>query len=163
MKRAEQLLIDTLKKYKLTIAFVESMTCGLLTYKVGSVKDTSEVLRGSIVCYDVQVKTELLKINKSLIKKYTAESKEITALLAKKLSKLIRANIHAAITGLATSGGSESKSKPIGTVFFSVLYRRKLYNAKKRFYGSPLKIKNKACKELMKFILKVIKVKRNNK
>lgn len=157
MKRQEQILVNYLKEHKLTIALAESITCGLATHKLGSISGTSDVLAGSIICYSPEVKTSLLKIKKNFIERHTAESTIVTNELAKQLSKIIKADIHAAITGLASPGGSETKSKPVGTVFFSFLYRRKIYKMEKRFLGSPLEIKEKACDQLFKFITTQLK------
>ncbi len=157
MKRAEQILANFLKENKLTIALAESMTCGLAAHKLGTISGTSDILEGSIICYSEHVKTGLLKIKKQLLDKHTAESQIVTDGLALNLSKIITADIHAAITGLAAPGGSESRSKPVGTVFYSVLYKKRLYRMKKKFNGSPLTIKEKACDHLFKFITKTLK------
>ena len=157
MKRPEQILINLLKEKELTIAFAESMSCGLATHKLGTVSGTSEIVMGSIICYNENVKTTLLKVNKKLIDQYTAESQEVTNELAKNLSKAIKADVHAAITGLASAGGSETKNKPVGTVFFAISIKEKIYSRKRYFYGSPLEIKQKACKELYLFIIEKIK------
>ena len=157
MKRPEQALANLLKERELTIAFAESMSCGLLSHKLGTVAGTSDVLIGSIVCYQPKAKIKILKVKKSLIKKHTAESQVVTDKLAKGLSKIIKADIHAAITGLSAAGGTETKAKPVGTVFYSFIYKNKLYKLKKRFTGSPLQIKEKACAEFFKFITRKIK------
>jgi nicotinamide-nucleotide amidase len=154
MKRPEQALAGLLKKKELTIAFAESMTCGLAAHKLGTVPDTSEILMGSIVCYCEDVKCGILKIKKQLIKKHTAESQVVTDQLARNLKRLIKADIHAAITGLASPGGTETKAKPVGTVFISFIFKKKLHRHKKRFYGSPNTIKEKACKAMFSFIAK---------
>jgi nicotinamide-nucleotide amidase len=157
MKRAEQVLANFLKERKFTIAFAESMTCGMIAHKLGTISGTSDILAGSIVCYSEDVKTGLLKIKKQLIAKHTAESQKVTDALALNLSKIIQADIHSAVTGLAAPGGSETKSKPVGTVFYSVLFKRRLFRMKIKFNGSPLEIKEKACEQLFKFIMKSLK------
>lgn len=157
MKRPEQILINLLKEKKLTIAFAESITCGLATHKLGTVSGTSDVLMGSIICYNEKVKTALLGISNQMLKKYTAESQEVTNMLAKNLQKVIKADVYAAITGLAASGGSETKNKPVGTTFFAVRIKGKLYSRKKCFHGRPLDIKKKACNELYRFIVKELR------
>ena len=159
MKRPEQNLADLLREHKLTIAFAESMSCGLLAHKLGSVPDTSEVLMGSVVCYCEDVKCGILKVKKQLIEKHTAESQVVTDTLAKNLKKVVKADIHAAITGLASPGGSETKTKPVGTVFYSFTFRNKIHKLRKQFRGSPLEIKEKACAEFFKFICKEIQLK----
>lgn len=152
MKRPEQILTSYLKANGLTIAFAESMTCGLASHKIGNTNGTSKVLRGSIVCYDEKIKIELLGVPEKLIKKCSCESQEVTNLLSKNLKKIIPADVHAAITGLAADGASESKEKPVGTVFFAMRFKNKLYELKKQFRGSPLEIKEKACAEMFRFI-----------
>lgn len=156
MKRSEQVLTNILKKKKLTIAFAESVTCGLATHKIGNTSNTSNVLMGSIICYHKKVKIDVLGVNRQLLKKYTAESQQVTDALATQLHKIIKADICAAITGLASSGGSESKNKPVGTVFYAVTIKGKLYRDKKIFKGSPLTIKKKACAYWYAFITQQI-------
>ena len=129
----------------LTLALAESMTCGMAADKLATCPGTAEVLRGSVVCYHEQVKKELLKVTASRIKKYTAESAQVTEDLAKGLKQLITADIYGAITGLASSGGSETKTKPVGTVFFCILFKGKLIKQKKLYRGTPLQIREKAC------------------
>jgi nicotinamide-nucleotide amidase len=151
-----KLLIDSLKEKNLTLAIAESMTCGMATHKLSGMKGISDVLKGSVVCYTPEVKTGLMGIKESIIKKYTCESIEVTEALVKKLPGLIPADIHAAITGLASPGGSESKEKPVGTVFFCVRYKNKISRRKKIFRGSPAEIKEKACLEIYDLILNAI-------
>jgi nicotinamide-nucleotide amidase len=158
MKRPEQKLLDFLKEHDLSIAFAESMTCGM-AMRMGNVSGTSEVFTGSIVCYDTSVKTGLLKIPARMIKKFTPESQQVTDKLAQHLTKKMRTDISAAITGLAAPGGSESKQKPVGTVFISVYVKGKLYREKKKFNGSPLEIKQKACSAMFISTLNVLRKK----
>jgi nicotinamide-nucleotide amidase len=149
-------LINKLKERKLTLAIAESMTCGMASDKLSSCKGVSDVLKGSIICYSPEVKMGLMSVKKSMIDKCTCESMEVTEALTKKLSKLIKADIHASITGLASPGGSETKNKPVGTVFFSMKYKRKMFKMKKTLRGSPLEIKKRACIYLYDFISKNI-------
>ncbi|MFY9309896.1 MAG: CinA family protein [Bacteroidia bacterium] len=148
--------VKTLQQKKLTLALAESVTCGMATHKLATCKGTSEVLAGSVICYTPEVKKKLLKVPAATIDKCTCESKQVTEILSRNLAKLIKADIHAAITGLAAKGGSETKEKPVGTIFFSVSYKNKTYGFRRLFRGSPQTIKEKACLELYRSILKVI-------
>jgi PncC family amidohydrolase len=145
-------LIKTLKSKGMTLALAESMTCGMAANKLSFVPGISDVLTGSIVCYTPKVKMSTLRIPKKLIETYSCESSEVTEALAKHLSRLIKADVYAAITGLASAGGSETKEKPVGTVFFSVKNGRSIHNHRQRFYGTPLTIHKKACSVLYDFI-----------
>src|ERR1044071_6066744 len=100
----QQKLVKMMQEKKLKLALAESMTCGLAAFQLSSVKGTDEVLQCSIVCYDEDVKKKCLRIPNSLIKKFTAESQEVTDALSKNLQSIIEADVHAAITGLATDG-----------------------------------------------------------
>ncbi len=149
-------LIKTLREKKLTVAFAESVTCGLATQKLSNFKGTSDVLKGSIICYTPEVKIKVLGISKKCVDEHTCESVTVTELLARNLSGIIKADICAAITGLASPGGSETKSKPVGSVFFAVYYKNKIHALKKAFRGTPLQVREKACVQLYKFILQLV-------
>lgn len=157
MKRPEQILGQLLKSGHLTIALAESISCGLAAYKLGSIPGASDFLCGSVVCYDEKVKTELLRVKMALINKHSSESQQVTDALNAGLQKLIAADIYASVTGLATSSKPEIHPKPLGTVYFSVLYKRKYYRISKRFKGSPREIKSQCCGQLFLYIAKIIR------
>jgi nicotinamide-nucleotide amidase len=157
MDQPANALVRTLKEKALTLALAESVTCGLAAHRISGCSGTSDVFRGSIVCYTPQVKHKLLKVPQRLIEKYSCESKEVTMALAKNLHSIIDADIYAAITGLASPGGSESKQKPVGTIFISVYHQKKTYNYRKLFRGSPLTIKKEACDALYTILQKLVK------
>jgi nicotinamide-nucleotide amidase len=152
MKKEINSFIRELKERKLTLAFAESVTCGLAAHKLSTCKGTSDVFKGSIVCYNEEVKINLLEIPKKMIDKYTCESAEVTKLLTKNLKNLMQADIHASLTGLASDGGTETEDKPVGTIFFCISYKNKFHSEQKHFRGSPSKIKEKACLELYRII-----------
>lgn len=102
---------------KLTIAFAESASAGRMVAEFAMVPDAGKFLKGGFVCYDVGLKEEVLGVPKQLIERCTPESAEVTAALADGLGSLIKANVHVALTGLPAAGGSETKDKPVGTMF----------------------------------------------
>lgn len=157
MKRANTKLVKFMQARGETLALAESMTAGLACHKLAGVKGACDVLKGSIVCYDASVKNHLLGISQKLIDACTPESQEVTNALAKKLSRQMKADVYAAVTGLAAPGGSETKTKPVGTVFFSVRYKNKTYTKRSLFRGSPVRIREKACNALFDFIRAVLK------
>ncbi len=150
-------LVKTLKEKNLMLALCESVTCGMAAQKLNTVKGTTEVLIGSLVCYHSSAKTGALNISPRLIKKYSAESQQVTDALSKNLHKVLPADIFASITGLASPGGSESKTKPVGTIFLSIYFRKNFYRRKQILRGTPVEIKKKATKVLFEFIHEVIK------
>jgi len=127
---------------KMTIAFAESVTTGKLIYAFTSVPDCGDIIKGSIVCYDRSVKESLMKIQPETIDKFTAESPEVTQLLAISLKQLIPADIIVAVTGLASPGGSETKEKPVGTVFLHGIINESHWQSRLQLSGSPDEIIN---------------------
>jgi len=123
---AEELILKASKilaEKNLTIAFAESATAGWLCSEFALAPESGKTLIGGIVCYDADIKKYLLKIPEDFIKKYTPESAEVTEELAKRLQNFIHADIHVAVTGLTTPGGSETDEKPVGTMFIHLLIR----------------------------------------
>src|SRR3569833_1023913 len=136
---AEELILRASKilaEKKLTIAFAESATAGWLCSEFALAPESGQTLMGGIVCYDADIKKYLLKIPADFIEKYTPESAEVTEELAKRLQNFIRADIHVAVTGLTTPGGSETAEKPVGTMFIYALIKDQPVSFRKVFKGS---------------------------
>jgi nicotinamide-nucleotide amidase len=144
-------------KQKLSIAFAESATAGRLASEFALSSESGKVLRGGIICYDACIKEEILKVPHRLIKKYTPESAEVTEELAKRLKKFMKADIHVAITGLTTSGGSETPEKPVGTMFIHLLVKNKSIGIREVFKGSDEDIMVKAIEQTARLITNEIR------
>ena len=143
---------------KLKIAFAESATAGWLASEFSFVPESSEIFLGGIVCYDVCVKEELFGIPKETIEKYTAESSEVTELLAEKLVKFFRNDISVAITGLTSPGGSETPEKPVGTMFIHIKMQDKKYIAHREvFTGSPKEIISQTINKVGLLLVELLK------
>ena len=121
----------------LTIAFAESATAGRQAMEFSLCKDSGKFLKGGIVCYDACLKEELLHVSKELIDACTPESAEVTYAIAVGLQQHIEADIHIGITGLTSSGGSETPEKPVGTMFIcGILGEFKIFEHREVFGGS---------------------------
>src|ERR1700712_4976939 len=92
----------------LSIAFAESATAGWLCSEFALTPESGKVLMGGITCYDASLKESLLKVPHQIIKDFTPESQEVTDELAKRLHRLINADVCVGVTGLTTPGGSET-------------------------------------------------------
>lgn len=139
LKRCGKLLIQ----HKLTIAFAESATAGRISAEFAMVFDAGKFLKGGIVCYDADLKCTLLEVPREQLMAFTPESEIVTYSITKGLQKLIPADIHIGCTGLTASGGSETKEKPVGTMFlFGIKTNQLLFNERIVFQGSPDEIVN---------------------
>lgn len=136
----------------LKIAFAESATAGRMASEFSLVRDSGKILLGGIVCYDISVKCTLLNIPKVFIEKYTPESAEVTKALAENLRIYFKSDIIVAVTGLATPGGSENEHKPVGTMFFHILFRDGYISHREVFDGNPEEVVLKAIEKVSSLI-----------
>lgn len=141
-------LMMGLKDKDLTVAFAESCTAGMLASEFVKAKGSSDVLKGSLVVYQPEVKQKLLGVKKETLDLYTAESQQVTNEMVMGLKKLLNADINIATTGLAGEGGSESPEKPVGTMFVSILYDGKAEEFREVFKGNTETIR----KQLVEYI-----------
>lgn len=126
-----------LESHQLTIAFAESATAGRLASEFALAENSGKILIGGLVCYDACVKEEILGIPVSFIEKYTPESAEVTKELAERLRKFMKSDIQVAVTGLTTSGGSETPQKPVGMMFIHLVMKDKSVGIREVFDGTP--------------------------
>lgn len=83
----------------LTIGFVESMTGGLLSHQFVKNKHASTCLKGSLVVYSNQMKTNILGIDQIDIEKFGVVSAEIAKQMALKTVPILKADIIVSVTG----------------------------------------------------------------
>lgn len=138
------------------IAFAESATAGRMSAEFALTENSGAILRGGIVCYEVFVKEQILNVPHTVIEKYTPESAEVTEILAKQSSKIFNSKITVAITGLTTPGGSETKEKPVGTIFFYIITPSSKIIHREVFSGNQEEITLKAINKTAELILRSI-------
>tara|TARA_B110001452_G_scaffold242038_1_gene224565 strand:- start:61 stop:531 length:471 start_codon:yes stop_codon:yes gene_type:complete len=130
-------LVKKLIKKKLKVSFAESCTGGLLSSSITSISGSSKIFNLGLVTYSNKVKTNILKVPKKIIDKYGAVSKECCLSMVKNLSKISKANISVAITGIAGPNGG-TKLKPVGLVYIGIkkgkkiIIKENLFKNKKR-------------------------------
>ena len=132
-----KLLIKLLIKKKIKVSVAESCTGGLLASTITSMSGASKIFNLGLVTYSNQAKIKILKVNKSIIKKYGAVSYECCYAMVNNLSKISKASINVSITGIAGPKGG-TKKKPVGLVYIGVKKGNKieitryLFKSKKR-------------------------------
>ena len=125
----------------LKIAVAESATAGWLASEFSLVPESGKIFLGGIVCYDANTKNDLFDISKEVIDEFTPESAEVTRLLAERLNRYFKSDIAVGITGLTAPGGSETKEKPVGTMFIHITLPENRYCAHREvFEGTPEEI-----------------------
>ena len=112
-------IVNKLIKKKLKISFAESCTGGLLSSAITSVSGSSKVFTLGLVAYSNQSKIKVLKVPKSIIRKYGSVSEPVCLAMVKNISRIGKTNISVAITGIAGPSGG-SKKKPVGLVYVGI-------------------------------------------
>tara|TARA_B100000003_G_scaffold182032_1_gene174238 strand:+ start:96 stop:557 length:462 start_codon:yes stop_codon:yes gene_type:complete len=150
-------LIRVLSKKKLKISFVESCTGGLLASTITSISGASKVFNLGLVTYSNQAKIKVLKVNKNIINKYGAVSRECCIEMVKNLSKISKANINVSITGIAGPKGG-TKEKPVGLVYIGLKKGNKTQIIKCLFKNKKRSLIQKAAVEkALELVLRIAK------
>ena len=127
-----RLLHKKLIKKKLSISVAESCTGGLLAHNLTKLANSSKYFQMGLTTYSNQAKIKILKVNKSIIKKYGAVSPETCKAMVKNLAMISKSKINISITGIAGPNGG-TKLKPVGLVYIGVKKNNKLLIMKNLF------------------------------
>ena len=151
-----QLLHKKLIQKKLTISVAESCTSGLLAHNLTKLANSSKYFQMGLTPYSNQSKIKILKVNRNIIKKYGAVSKECCKSMVQNLSKISKSKINVSITGIAGPGGA-SKNKPIGLVYIGIKKGKTLIVKENRFKSNNRNyIQKLTVREVIKIVLNLI-------
>lgn len=123
-----------------TLAVAESCTGGLLGQRITSVPGSSHYFLGGVVCYSDKLKTKLVGVPESMLKRKGAVSAEVAEALARGIRSRAGATLGMGITGVAGPEGG-SPGKPVGTVFISLAEAHRAKTVKHRFPGDRERIR----------------------
>jgi nicotinamide-nucleotide amidase len=111
-----------LTEKKQTVAFAESCTGGLLTAEIAQIPGASVILKGGIVAYQTQVKTDVLNVPKKSIEKYSVVHEKIAEIMAIEVRKMMKSDFAIATTGNAGPNKGDSDAE-IGTCIIAIAYK----------------------------------------
>jgi nicotinamide-nucleotide amidase len=107
-------VIRLLRERGQTVAVAESLTGGLLGAALTDIPGASEVFRGGVTAYAIDLKASVLGVPRPLLDRHGAVHPEVAAAMAAGVRTLLGADLGAATTGVA--GPDPSEGKPPGTV-----------------------------------------------
>ena len=141
---------------KLTISVAESCTGGLLAHNLTKIANSSNYFQMGLITYSNESKNKILKVNKNIIKKYGAVSKECCEAMVKNLSKISKSKINVSITGIAGPGGG-TKDKPVGLVYIGIKMGKYLLILENKFRSkNRSSIQKATVREILKKIIQII-------
>lgn len=117
-KSLEQVILQEAQINGLSIGFAESATGGLCSDRISNIPGASQILKGSIVCYQEDIKTNLLKVDPETIAQYSVYSDQVAKQMAQGALLALNCDIAVAITGVA--GPNDDGPHPAGKVSIAV-------------------------------------------
>ncbi|OFX89053.1 MAG: hypothetical protein A2W99_02395 [Bacteroidetes bacterium GWF2_33_16] len=125
----EEVVGKTLTEKMLTLSVAESCTGGNISHLITRVSGSSNYFKGSIVAYSNEIKESFLGLNKRILDKYGAVSKQTVEGMALGARLLFKTDYAIATSGIAgPTGGTEDK--PVGTIWIAVSDNKGVYSKK---------------------------------
>ena len=150
-------IITLIKRKKMKLAIAESCTGGMLSSAITSVSGSSKVFTMGLVTYSNQAKTNILRVNQKIIKKYGAVSVQCCVAMVNNLSKISKSKVCISVTGIAGPKGA-SKQKPVGLVFIGIRIRGKVVVNKCNFKNKGRAyIQRQTVKKSLNLLFRLIK------
>ena len=111
-------VVDALRGTGQTVATAESLTGGLLCATLVDVPGASDVLRGGVVAYLAETKSDVLGVDPALVERVGTVHPEVAAAMAEGAIRVMGSTWGVATTGVA--GPEPSEGNPVGTVHVAV-------------------------------------------
>ncbi|TRW28674.1 competence/damage-inducible protein A [Criibacterium bergeronii] len=146
-----------LMENNLTISTAESCTGGLLSGALINIDGISKVFKTGFTTYTNESKTEFLGVEKALLDKYGAVSKQVAEAMAIGAAKVANTDIALSTTGIAGPTGG-TKEKPVGLVYVGLYVKGKTYVKKLNLMGDRQKIRTRAVREALDFLRRTLNV-----
>jgi len=139
-----------------SLALAESCTGGMIAAAITAVAGSSGVFLGSAVTYGNKAKEDILGVQRDIIMKFGAVSRECAVQMARGALRIFSADLALSVTGIAGPGGG-SAEKPVGTVWFGFCSAEKEDAFVCSFKGTREDIRIKSVSTAMKYLIKELR------
>jgi len=117
-RTVDEMLADTLRSRRATVAVAESCTGGLLGGRLTALPGSSDYFLGGVVAYADSVKVRALGVDAAVLERQGAVSGEVAEAMALGARRLIGATYALSTTGVAGPDGG-TPDKPVGLVYLA--------------------------------------------
>ncbi|GFR80630.1 CinA-like protein [Elysia marginata] len=153
----EKIILDEFTRRHITLCTSESCTGGAVSNRLVSESGSSQYFKGGVVCYDSDAKVDILKIDKSLIEKFSAVSSSIAEEMAVKTRVLFKTDYAISITGNAGPKKDKGSDAPVGTVFIGIASEKKVFSRGFNFGENREDVINRAVSKSLELILDTVR------
>lgn len=144
-----------LTEKRMTVAVAESCTGGKIAEMITSVPGSSAYFRGGVVAYATDIKTSMLGVSESLIKKHSVVSREVAEAMASRIKKMMKTDFSVATTGNAGPLKGDAEAS-LGTVCIAVATPDRLFSETFNFGQPRSKVIERATNKGLEMLLKEI-------
>jgi nicotinamide-nucleotide amidase len=138
-----EIIGNLLRGKRLKLAIAESCSGGLACKLITNIPGSSDYFMGGFITYSNILKKKILKVPKTILRKFGAVSEETAIYMAKNAKKYGKADISLSFTGIAGPSGGTAE-KPVGLVWIGISYKKKTNAFKFIFSGDRKTIRERA-------------------
>lgn len=117
----QEVCLNLLKEKGLTLGTAESCTGGLIAKLITDLPGASAVLKGGIVSYTNEVKSNVLGVPQEMLEEYGAVSPQVAEAMARGAKKILGCDIALSATGVA-GPDPDDRGNPVGLVYLGLAY-----------------------------------------
>jgi nicotinamide-nucleotide amidase len=133
-----------------TVAVAESLTGGLLCAALTDTAGASATVRGGLVVYATDLKSQLAGVDRELLRRVGAVHHDVAAQLAAGVRERLGAEVGVGVTGVA--GPDPQDGQPVGTVFAAVASGAGVVVERYEFAGNRTRIRRDAVRACLRLL-----------
>jgi nicotinamide-nucleotide amidase len=147
----EHVVLRLLGERHLTIVTAESLTAGLVAYKLGRVPGASAQFRGGVIAYDNEVKRDVLCVPEAILKEHGAVSGPVVEAMAVGARKALGGDLAISTSGIAGPTGATA-TKPVGLVWFGLAWDGGVKSTLVNWFGNREEIQSRSAKTALNMV-----------
>ena len=132
---------------------VESLTGGLLCAVLTDIPGASDVVRGAVVAYTMDVKRDVVAVDPEILLAHGAVSAETAAAMADRAREIFGTTWALSTTGVA--GPAQQEGRPVGTVFVGLAGPHSEV-AELHLHGDRQAIREQSCGHALLLLLRAV-------
>ena len=144
------MVLRLLSEKKKSLATAESITGGLVAYRLVQVPGASNWFRGGVVAYDTRVKVSMVDVSQEIIDRHSVVSPEVAQALAVGCRRKLGADIGIGTTGYA--GPTSAEDQPVGLAYIGLAWDGGVISMKVNWIGTRVEVQSRTAKSALNLV-----------